>query len=159
MPEDTATRAQPRWFFHDLVTIHLRGEDTDGRVDMVESTKPPHDEPPLHIHHDQDESFYVLEGEVTLILPGEEHVLRAGDFMLAPRGVPHTYHAGAAGARALVQSSPAGFAAFVERVSRPADGASLPAPSEPPTPAQAAQVAAIAAEHGIEILGPPGARP
>jgi hypothetical protein len=84
---------------------------------------------------------------------------RAGEFLLAPRGVPHTYRAGDAGARALVHSSPAGFEAFVEAVSRPADAAVLPEPAAPPTPEQAAQLAAIAAEHGIEILGPPGMRP
>jgi quercetin dioxygenase-like cupin family protein len=146
------------WFFNDLVKVIVRGEDTDGRFDMIESLKPAGDEPPLHVHHDQDEMFYVLEGEVTIFLPGEERTLRAGEFMLAPRGIPHTYRAGDGGARSLVQTSPAGFGAFVEAVSRPADAAVLPQPAQP-TPEQAAHVAAVAAEHGIELLGPPGARP
>jgi quercetin dioxygenase-like cupin family protein len=157
MPSATAT--QPLWFLQDLVTIHLRGEDNDGRIGLVESTMPPHDEPPLHVHREHDEGFYVLEGEVTVFLPGEEHVLRAGEFLLAPRGVPHTYRAGDAGARALVHSSPAGFEAFVEAVSQPADAPVLPEPAGPPTPEQAARLTAVAAEHGIEILGPPGMRP
>jgi hypothetical protein len=74
-----AAPAQPRWFLRDLVTILVRGEETDGRVDMLETTKPPGDEPPLHVHHDQVEAFYVLEGEVTLFLPArEQRTLRAG---------------------------------------------------------------------------------
>jgi quercetin dioxygenase-like cupin family protein len=142
---------EPRWFFNQLATILMHGDDTNDRVDMVEMTNPPGDWPPLHVHHDQEETWYVLEGEITVYTPGEERVLRAGDFLLAPRGVPHTYRTGDAGARTIVQSSPAGFAAFVDAVSQPE-------PSEP-TPEQAAHVAAVAAEHGIELLGPPGARP
>jgi quercetin dioxygenase-like cupin family protein len=153
------TQAEPRWFFNQLAEILIRGEETDGRVDMIEMTNSPGDWPPLHVHHDQDETWYVLEGEITVYTPGAERVLRAGDFLLAPRGVPHTYRTGDEGARTIVQSSPAGFAAFVEAVSRPADAPVPPPPAGPPTPEQAAQVAAVAAEHGIELLGPPGTRP
>jgi uncharacterized RmlC-like cupin family protein len=121
---------------------------------------PPGDEPPLHVHHDHEEGFHVIEGELTLYLPGgDARVLGPGDFLLAPRGVPHTYQTGAEGCRVVVTSSPAGFEAFVERMSVPADAPVLPEPAGPPTPEQAAQLAAVAAEHGIEILGPPGARP
>ena len=149
--------AQPRWFLRDLVFIHLRGAQTGGRLGIVEIEMPPGDEPPLHVHHDHDEMFYVLTGELTLYLPGgEERRLEAGQFTLAPRGVPHSYRAGDAGARALVQTAPAGFEAFVERVSIPSDAAELPAPAGPPTADQAAHLAQVAAEHGIEILGPPG---
>ena len=49
------------------------------------------DMPPLHIHHAEDEGFYVLEGEVTLYLPEERCACAEGDFFLAPRGAPHTY--------------------------------------------------------------------
>jgi hypothetical protein len=58
-----------------------------------------------------------------------------------------------------VQTSPAGFAAFVEEASEPAAAPVLPQPAGPPTPQQAAPLTRIAAQHGIEILGPPGARP
>jgi quercetin dioxygenase-like cupin family protein len=101
---------------------------------------------PLHVHHAEDEGFYVIEGEARFYLPGRELTLRPGDFFLAPRGVPHTYRAGDEGARWLVATTPAGFERFV------AGAAAL----EEPTP-QA--VAAVAAEYDIEILGPPGALP
>lgn len=159
MPAETTTRPAPLWFFADLAVVHVRGENTDGRVGIVEITMPAGDEPPLHIHHDHDEIFCLLEGELTLFMPGEERLVRAGEVVVAPRGVPHIYRAGEDGARALVQSAPAGFEAFVEAVSIPADSDQLPQPANPPSAEQVEHVAVIAAEHGIELIGPPGARP
>ena len=154
-----ATRNQPLWFLADLADVHLRGNDTDGRLGIVEITMPAGDEPPLHIHHDHDEIFCVLDGELTLYLPGREQLVRAGDVFVAPRGIPHIYRAGDQGARALVQSTPAGFEAFVEAVSVEADDDCLPEPAGPPTPEQVARLTVAAADHGIELIGPPGARP
>ncbi len=101
--------------------------------------------PPLHVHHAEDEGFYVLEGEATLFLPGSEVTLRAGDFFLAPRGVPHTYRVGDTPAKWLVTHTER-FADFVLAVSE------LPEPD-------AERLGAVAAERDIEILGPPGALP
>ena len=100
----------------------------------------------LHIHHRHTDLFYVLEGELTVYTPGEELTLRPGDYLLAPRGVPHTYRVGERPARWLVTSIPAGFERFVAAVSELAE----------PDPGQLGRVAA---EHGIDILGPPGALP
>jgi quercetin dioxygenase-like cupin family protein len=58
---------------------------------LVRVEHPAGDMPPLHVHHNDDEGFYCLDGEITLYLPGESVTLRPGDFFLAPRGVPHTY--------------------------------------------------------------------
>ena len=101
--------------------------------------------PPLHVHHAEDEGFYLLEGEATLFLPGREVTLRFGDFFLAPRGVPHTYRVGDAPAKVLVTHT-VGFADFVRAVSE------LPEPDPE-------RLAAVASERQIEILGPPGALP
>ena len=70
--------------------------------------------------------------------------------ILAPRGVPHTVRVGDATRRWLVTSTPAGFEAFVRAVGSPSRDAPLPGPGE---------LTRIAAEHGIEILGPPGMLP
>jgi quercetin dioxygenase-like cupin family protein len=101
--------------------------------------------PPLHVHHAEDEGFYVLEGEATLFMPGRQVTLGPGDFFLAPRGVPHTYRVGDAPAKWLVTHTD-GFADFVLAVSE------LPEP-DPET------LSGVAAERQIEILGPPGALP
>ena len=96
--------------------------------------------------HTHDEGFLVLSGEVSLFLGGRELALRPGEFVLAPRGVPHTYRVGDAPARWLNVSMPSGFEQFVEDVA---------ALDEQTSEA----LAAAAAERGIEILGPPGTMP
>ena len=115
-----------------------------GLVDMIEV--PAGDMPPLHVHHAHDEGFLVLEGRVSLFLPGREIALSPGEFVLAPRGVPHAYQVGDAPARFLVLSSPAGFQQFVRDV----------AGLDDVTPEV---LAATAAMRDIEILGPPGTLP
>jgi quercetin dioxygenase-like cupin family protein len=115
-----------------------------GLVDMIEV--PAGDMPPLHVHHAQDEGFLLVDGELTLFLPGGETTLGPGEFFLAPRGVPHSYRVGDAPARFLVLSAPAGFEEFVR------DVAALDTLS-PDT------LGATAARHDIEILGSPGTLP
>jgi quercetin dioxygenase-like cupin family protein len=120
---------------------------TDGRyglVDMIEV--PAGDMPPLHIHHAQDEGFLLLDGDLSLFLPGREIRLEPGEFVLAPRGVPHAYQVGDAPARFLVLSTPAGFEEFVRDV----------AELDELTPES---LTATAAARDIEILAPPGTLP
>lgn len=104
------------------------------------------DMPPLHVHHTHDEGFLLLEGEASLFMPEREVTLRPGEFVLAPRGVPHTYQVGDAPARWINISTPAGFEQFV------GDVAAL----DELTPEA---LGAAAAARGIEILGPPGMMP
>ncbi len=146
MPVQTRTTSELD-FLGSRARILVDGDETNGRfglLDMIEV--PAGDMPPLHVHHAQDEGFYLLEGELTLYLPGEEIVCRPGDYVLAPRGVPHAYRVGERPARWLVMSSPAGFERFVGAVSALGE--------VDPT-----VLTKVAAEHEIEILGPPGALP
>lgn len=119
-------------------------DGTYGLVDMIEV--PAGDMSPLHVHHTHDEGFLLLEGELSLFLPGREIALHPGEFVLAPRGVPHTYQVGDAPARWLIVSTPASFEQFVEDV----------AALDEVTPEA---LAAVGAPHGIEILGPPVTMP
>ncbi len=122
------------------------GEAPDdlGVIDMIEV--PAGHMPPLHVHHNEDEAFYLLAGEATLFLPGEAIKAQAGDYVVAPRGVPHAYRVGDRPARWLVISKPAGFERFVAEV---AEGGV----------ADPAVLAETAARYDIEILGPPGTLP
>jgi len=119
---------------------------TGGSLGLVHMDKPAGEMPPLHVHQNEDEGFYVLDGELTLYLPGDSVTLRAGEFFFAPREVPHSYEVGADGALVLVSSVPSGFERFVAAV----------AELDEVSPEI---LGATAAEYGIEILGPPGARP
>jgi mannose-6-phosphate isomerase-like protein (cupin superfamily) len=115
------------------------------------------DMPPLHVHHGHDEVFYMLNGQMTVYLPGSRLDLTPGDAGFAPREVPHTYRVESeAGARWLVATNSGEFADFVAEVSVAAEGDGY-APAEVLPPP--ADLTAAAARAGIEVLGPPGALP
>ena len=134
-------------FLDSRARVLAEGDTTAGHLGLVEILDMPAGSmPPLHVHHGNDEGFYVLDGDVTVFQPGTDVTLAAGEFFFARRGIPHTYRVGETGARCLVASSPAGFERFVLAV------AALPEP----TPER---LGAVAAEYDIEILGPPGMLP
>jgi hypothetical protein len=112
--------------------------------------------PPLHVHHRDDETFYVLEGELTLFVGDRQIAVSEGHATLAPRSVPHAYRVESEQAGWLVINNPAGFEEFLRAASDPAPSAQLPPPGRPFDPGALAQTAA---EYGIEILAPPGTLP
>jgi len=96
---------------HDFETqIHLRSAQSNGAVGVVElAVSPDFAGPPLH-HHDFDEAFYVLEGEMTFQLGDERRAAGPGELVFAPRGSHHTLaNLSRAPARYLVVCTPAGF--------------------------------------------------
>ena len=93
------------------VTIKLDGEATGGRFAIFEDVLPHGAAPPLH-SHPEDETFYVLDGEMSVWLGDEEHRLVPGSVMLAPGGTPHTFLVRSESARVIVLSTPAGIEAF-----------------------------------------------
>lgn len=142
-----------RWFLNNLAQVHVNAPE----LSIVELSGAPGDAPPLHVHSDEDEAFHVLEGELTVhIGDAAPLVLRAGDAAFAPRAVPHVYRVTSrAPARWLGTTTGGQFAAFVGELSTPAAAPRLPeAPDIDP-----AHVAAVAARHGIQLLGPPGMLP
>src|SRR5262249_26095226 len=113
----TITSAEELVFLGARCRILATSDSTEGKyglVDMIEVAAG--DMPPLHVHHTHDEGFLLLEGEISLSLPDREIALRPGEFVLAPRGVPHTYQVGDAPARWIVVSTPASFEQFVADV-------------------------------------------
>jgi quercetin dioxygenase-like cupin family protein len=148
--------AQPLWFIDNLAYVHVDGEDTGEAFDLVEVNGPHGDMPPLHVHHCEDETFYVLDGRLTLFVGDRELVVEAGQAAVAPRGVMHAYRVDSDGARWLAVSSPSGFARFVRSVGEAAPRAELPPAGRPADPAG---IAAAGVEWGIEILAPPGTLP
>lgn len=138
-----------RWFFGALAQIRATAADTDGAYTLVEVTAPPGLSAPLHVHHVEDEGFFVLEGSVTLYVGDERMDVKAGDFAFGPREVPHRFDVGPDGARMLWVCTPAGFENLVEATSVPARTLTPPPPDVTP-PADAAQ---IVARFGNEILG------
>jgi mannose-6-phosphate isomerase-like protein (cupin superfamily) len=99
------------------INILLRGEQSGGAVSVIGSgSLPGFGGPPLH-HHDFDETFYVIEGELTFQLGDELFTRKAGELAFAPWGVPHTYaNLGDAPTRHLIVCTPAGFERYFARM-------------------------------------------
>jgi quercetin dioxygenase-like cupin family protein len=145
---------EARWFLGSLVTIKSSSATTGGTVTVTENLSTRGLGSPLHVHRDEDEWFYVMEGELTFWVGGEVIEAPAGSFVYGPRGIPHTFVVSSAEARFLLVTEPGGFEGFVRALSVPAGALTLPPASvQPPAPEV---MMATAAEYGLEILGPPG---
>ncbi|MBA3415219.1 MAG: cupin domain-containing protein [Chloroflexia bacterium] len=123
---------------------------TGGQMSIIETTDVP-GATPLHVHHREDESFWLIEGHATFEVGGTTVEAHAGDFLFAPRGVPHRYTVDAAGCRMLVITTPGGFEELVIAMSEPAAARTLPPPAAEEPDWE--RVAAIAHAHGCELLG------
>lgn len=159
------------WLLGMFQTVKIGGADTAGQFGMLEIVVPKGLGSPWHVHPDEDEWFYVLDGEVTFYVGDARLDLRSGAFAFGPRGVPHTFiGASAEPARALVGLQPVMFEGFLREVGQPAPERILPPPLDQRTDASGRpvvdgrqlpreQLAAIGAKHGLVILGPPGPPP
>jgi quercetin dioxygenase-like cupin family protein len=143
------------WWFGALATIKATGEQTGGRYSLVEILAPEGDGV-YHVHHFEDEGFYILEGEMTFYIGEETIKAHPGSFLFGPKDVPHAFRVDSGPARLLFIFSPAGMEGFIRESSEPARTLDVPPqPEEPPDEAQMEQLAALAARYGGEILGPP----
>lgn len=116
-----------------------------GGVSIIEDVSPPGGGPPLHLHQREDELFRVLEGRYLIRCGDETHDVVAGDTILLPRGVPHTFfNPEATPGRLLTVLEPGGFEGFFEEV----HAAGLEAPCDFPA------IAELGARYGLEFLGP-----
>jgi hypothetical protein len=120
---------------------------------ILEITEPPDYAAPLHVHHREDEAFWILDGSATFEVGEQTIEARAGDYLFGPRDVPHRFTTGPDGCRMLFIFTPGGFEDVLREVSRPAGGRTLPADDGPPASDEELQrmLAAIQA-HGCELL-------
>ena len=148
------TTSQDRllWSFNMLMHVKAAAEETNGALSVMDTWLTPEANPPLHVHHAQDESFFVLEGEVEFFLgDAAPCVATGGDFVFGPRGVPHRFEVRTPEARMLVMTTPGGGERFFRELGEPATTPALPVPQVPDVP----KVVAVAAAHDIDILPPP----
>jgi len=140
------------WFLGNLVTLKATGAETRGRITVAEFVNPPGFAPPLHRHLEEDEMFYLLSGTAEYRCDGQVFQAGPGDFVLLPVGLPHTFIVGdSEPLRVLQITTPSGFEHFAAAAGEPARQRRLPEP----TPADPAVLARAAAQHAIELLGPP----
>ena len=146
-PKHEPRRAAPIRFLGLPTWIKADRGATGGQFSLVEQVIPAGFESPWHMHHSEDESFYVLEGTMSVIVSGQRTVLQAGDFAFGPRGIAHGFRIeGDQPARILLMTTGSDFSDFVADVSIP-DGT-------PPTAPDLPALVAAAERHNIAILGP-----
>src|ERR687894_522221 len=116
------------WVVGELLTLKMVGNDTDGAFALIEEITPPQGGPPPHMHTREDETFYVLEGELEFVV-GERNIsAAAGSVVYGPRGVLHSFrNVGSTPSRMAVIITPAGLEQFFEEVGEP-----VADPSSPP---------------------------
>lgn len=143
----TNTDVEERRFLG-LPTWIKAGRDlTGGQFSLIEQVIPAGFESPWHVHHSEDEAFYVLEGQMSVITEGASTLLQAGGFAFGPRGVPHGFRIEGEGpARILLMTTGSDFADFIAETSVPSD--------TPPTAPDMAFLVEAAARNKIAILGP-----
>src|SRR5688500_15827188 len=135
------------------VRVSLRG----GRVrhSVREHAARRGDSPPLHVHVNEDEIFHILEGDFRFQVGSDERSGHAGDTVLAPKGIPHTYRVESSHGRWLTVTAHEQFEEFVRAMARKAGAKELPPVAGPPSAEAVAALTQIAKRFGIEIVGPP----
>lgn len=127
------------------------GDQTGGTYALFEFLVPPGAGAPPHLHTREDEAFTILAGALTFVVAGQEFTAGPGDFVHAPRDLPHSYqNRGAEPVRMTVLAVPAGVEKFFVEASAPLSG--LDAPLAPPGPEDIQRVLDAAPKYGLQML-------
>jgi quercetin dioxygenase-like cupin family protein len=139
------------WWKSGRATIKAGPDETGNAFSQLVMDEPRGSATQLHVHHNEDETFYILDGQVTMF--GDERIdLVAGDYFFVPRGVIHAYLVRSERARMLVTISPSGTEQLFVSLGVPVTGSEPPAEAVmPPMP----ELVRLFASYGTEILGPP----
>ena len=125
------------------MSVKATGDDTSSAFALLEAAEPPGFGPPMHIHHDAAEAFYVLAGEYVIFVEDREFICPAGSFIYIPNGLRHGFRVGGMPSRKLNLYSPAAMVGYFDELS----AAIAARQSE-------TDVDAIAGRHGMEVIGP-----
>ena len=137
----------------DVYRVLASGRQTGGVYALSEIRVSPNDGPPPHIHSREDESFFVLEGEVEFQVGDEKITARPGTFIQGPRGIAHSFKNNTQlPARMLGFVTPAGFENFFNEFAQPV--ASFDSPAIPVTKDEVDKLLAAAPRYGLQILSP-----
>jgi len=137
----------------DIYRFLAVGEQTAGKYAMCDALVPPGGGPPPHIHSREEESFYILEGEVALTVNGEKIIATAGTFANVPVGTPHSFkNESDRPARMIITVAPAGMEQMFFEIGTPVEVGTQTAP--PPTKEEIAKLIEAAPRYGIELLPP-----
>lgn len=150
------TAASPMlWFGNTLVSIVVPSTEGADQLCAIEHWMPFGDSPPRHLHRNEDEMFHIISGTLRFEVGGKTLTATAGETVLAPKGVPHSYRVESTdGAHVLTLTRGRDFESMVRSAARPAASAELP-PASAPTAEMVTQLTALCAANHIDIVGPP----
>jgi mannose-6-phosphate isomerase-like protein (cupin superfamily) len=126
------------------MSLKASGEDTARAFSLLEAEEPPNFGPPMHIHHDAAEAFYVISGEYVIFIEDTEFVCPAGSFIYIPAGMPHGFRVGPVPSRKLNIYAPAAMVGYFDELS-----AAIARDERDPD-----KLAEIARRYGMEVIGP-----
>jgi quercetin dioxygenase-like cupin family protein len=141
------------WYNGSLMTFLATGEDTHGQLALIETVARRGNVPPPHIHHREDETFYVLEGEVVVSVGDRTIKGTAGTMFFLPRDVAHSFTIESEQSRMLILLTPAGLEGWFKEFSVPAPAMTLP-PADEPAYGEVQQMLEAAPRYGIEFVLP-----
>jgi quercetin dioxygenase-like cupin family protein len=146
-----AGTGQAFWGPGDMYTFLVTGAQTGGAYFAMEALVPPGGGPPLHIHRNEDETFYIVEGECSITIGDTTVLAKPGDFVNIPRGTVHGfYNSGTDVARMILTFTPSGMEGFFEETLEPAmDRNAFPPRNNADV---AARYIAAAAKYGLEFV-------
>jgi quercetin dioxygenase-like cupin family protein len=135
--------------FSQLTTCKVTSEDSGGACSIFELGAPPRFGPPRHVHHREDEWYYVLTGDFLFEVGGQQYSLATGASIWLPRDIPHCWaNSGIVNGKVILLCEPGGFERFFEEASQ-----MPPLTSQNPTDLQ--KLHALHAKYGMDLLGPP----
>ncbi len=126
------------------MSLKAAGEETDGAFALLEAAEPPDFGPPMHIHHDAAEAFYILEGEYRIFVDDREFTCPAGSFIFVPAGIRHGFRVGSVPSRKLNLYTPSAMVGYFDQLS-----AAIASGDADPE-----RLEEIARRHAMEVTGP-----
>ncbi len=140
------------WFLNSLNIVIATTDASGGAFSLVHHTAPPGHATPYHLHHEEDEAFFVLDGEFTFTCDGKKTIVGPGGYIFLPRNIPHGIKCtGPAPSTMLILAMPgSGFVGMMIEMAKPAEQRTLPAPTAP----DIERLTLLCAKYRIEILGP-----
>ena len=139
------------WYIGHLMSILVSSKDTNGAFSLIHGYEIKGLEPPPHVHTKEDESFYILDGEINYTVDKEVFNAKRGDWIFLPRNVQHSFKVQSDQAEVLIQLSPGGFEEYFKEMSEPAKA--LIIPPRPQGPPDVKRIIETASKYGVMFPG------
>jgi len=144
------------WALGSLFERLASHDETAGALGMSLVTQPTGTATPIHVHTEEDEAFYLLDGTMTYSADGQLYRLSAGSFIFLPRGLPHGFRVTGSGpVRFLAVTLPGALMSLYDEVGRAARQHELPPPDQELLMADVHRWLEAAPRYGLRIVGPP----